>query len=81
MKHSLNILFLLIAYFLTNINGFTQCVMCSATIEATKQDGGLTGAGINVGVGYLSFFPYLILGFFGFIFYKIYKKDKEQDNQ
>ena len=60
------------------VDVFAQgCVMCSATIEANKVDGGNAGAGINMGVAYLSFFPYLILGFFGFVFYRIYKKEKE----
>lgn len=68
-------------FLLYNAISYAQgCVMCSATLESTKQEGGLTGAGINAGVGYLSFFPYLILGFFGFIFYRAYKKDKEQQN-
>ena len=55
------------------------CVMCSATLETAKQEGGLTGAGINMGVAYLSFFPYLMLGFFAFLFYRAYKKDKQQN--
>lgn len=66
---------------LMNATSFAQCVMCSATIEANKVDGGNIGAGINMGVGYLSFFPYLILSFFAFLFYKVNKKDKEQQEQ
>ena len=81
--NNLKKVFLSILFFLFwNLVSFSQCVMCSSTIETSKQEGGLTGAGINSGVGYLSFFPYLILSFFAFIFYKAYKKDKEQqENQ
>lgn len=82
MIRSQKILFSTILFLLIQANSFAQCVMCSATIETNKIDGGNTGAGINAGVGYLSFFPYLILSFFGFIIYKVYKKDKEQqENQ
>lgn len=80
IKKALPILLIILSYTIS----YSQCVMCSATLETSKQEGGITGAGINAGVGYLSFFPYLILSFFGFIFYKVYKKDKlqqEKDNQ
>jgi len=75
------LIFSLVLFLILNVGSFAQCVMCSATIEANKSGGGNTGVGINTGVAYLSFFPYLILGFFGFIFYKVYKKDKAQQEQ
>lgn len=68
-------------FLIINVDGIAQCVMCSATIEANKVDGGNTGAGINAGVGYLSLFPYLIFIFFGYIFYSVLKKEKLKKQQ
>lgn len=81
MEKIIKITFSILLTLILTVNSFAQCAMCSATIEANKVDGGNTGAGINMGVGYLSFFPYLILTFFGVLFYKVYKKDKEQQEQ
>ena len=70
---------MLLFIILMNANSIAQCVMCSATLETNKTEGGITGVGVNAGVAYLSFFPYLMLGFFGFVFYKVYKKTKENE--
>ena len=81
MNKFIKLSFSLILFLFINANSFAQCVMCSATIEANKVDGGNTGAGINAGVGYLSLFPYLIFLFFGYIFYTVLKKEKLKKQQ
>lgn len=66
-------------FFVVTVSSSAQCVMCSAAVESNKVDGGITGAGINVGVAYLSFFPYMILGVIGYIMYRKYKMDQKEN--
>lgn len=51
---------------------YAQCAMCKATVES---NGSLT-EGINAGILYMMFIPYLLLGVLGFIVYRNYKKFK-----
>jgi len=50
--------------------------MCKAVIESDLAAGGETAGGINGGIIYLMFIPYLLIGVVGYFIYKHYKKNK-----
>jgi len=65
--------FLLIFILLINveeING--QCSMCRAVLESSENDG--MAEGINNGIVYLAFLPYLLVFFMIFFVYRKFKK-------
>lgn len=55
---------------------YAQCAMCKAVVESDLQAGGTAGKGINEGIIYLMFIPYLLMGTVGYFIYKHYKKNK-----
>lgn len=72
MKRSLVILLFFIVVFL----GFSQdvgaqCAMCKATLESNMQSGaGAVGKGINKGIMYIMFVPYILMAVAGYLIYK-----------
>ncbi len=65
---------------LLTVNSFSQCAMCKATAESSG-----IGGGLNDGILYLMFIPYILLGAFVIFvlrkkivsFYKDFKGRKE----
>ena len=55
-----------------SIPSFSQCAMCRAVLESSENDG--MAEGINNGIMYLAFLPYLIVFFMIFFVYKKFKK-------
>ena len=53
-----------------------QCAMCKAVAESDLEGGGTAAQGINEGILYLMFIPYLLIGGAGYLIYKHYKKNK-----
>lgn len=52
-----------------------QCAMCKATLESNLQSGEeAKGQGINQGIMYIMFVPYILIGVVGYFMYKHYKK-------
>ena len=52
-----------------------QCAMCKAVLETNMQSGEeAVGKGINDGIVYIMFVPYLLLGLAGYFMYKNYLK-------
>ena len=51
-----------------------QCSLCSANIATNKSNGGKTANGLNHGIVYLLFAPYLAVGFLGILWYKKYRR-------
>lgn len=52
-----------------------QCAMCKAVLESNMQSGEeAVGKGINSGIVYIMFVPYLLLGAIGYFMYKHYVK-------
>lgn len=52
---------------------FAQCAMCKASLEAGIKSGGIEAGGINNGILYLMFIPYLLIAAVGFFMYKHFK--------
>jgi hypothetical protein len=52
-----------------------QCAMCKAVLETNMQSGeDAVGKGINDGIIYIMFVPYILLGIAGYFLYKNYLK-------
>ncbi len=50
-----------------------QCAMCKAVIEGGNED---IAEGVNNGITYLMVFPYVLVGFLGYILYRNRKQSK-----
>lgn len=76
-------LVLLLTIFTLLIIGFSvemqaQCSMCKAVLESNMQSGeDAVGKGINGGIMYIMFIPYILLAVAGFFTYKHYKKTNQ----
>ena len=56
-----------------------QCSMCKAVLESNMQSGDdALGKGINAGVVYIMFVPYILLGIAGYFMYKHHMKTSKQ---
>jgi hypothetical protein len=67
---------LFILSLLINFSLSAQCAMCKAVAESDLEGGGTAAKGINEGIIYLMFIPYLLIGGAGYFIYKHYKKNK-----
>jgi hypothetical protein len=67
---------LLFSLLLFKISLYAQCAMCKAVAESDIAAGGTAAKGINSGIIYLMFIPYILIGVVGYFIYKQYNKDK-----
>jgi len=51
---------------------YSQCAMCRAVLESSENEG--MAEGINNGIMYLAFLPYILVFFMIFIVYKKFRK-------
>ena len=51
---------------------YAQCAMCRAVLESSENEG--MAEGINNGIVYLAFLPYLLVFFIIFFVYRKFKK-------
>lgn len=72
MSNFMNRFLLLIFYFFYYNFSYSQCAMCRAVLESSENEG--MAEGINNGIMYLAFLPYLIVFFMIFLVYKKFKK-------
>lgn len=71
----------MIALLLSTVMGvYAQCAMCRATLENNVSNGepGIA-AGINLGILYLFFAPYLAVGVVAYFWYKTTKSNARKD--
>ena len=69
---------LLIGLILIQADLSAQCAMCKAVLESNMQSGeDAVGKGINNGIMYIMFVPYLLLGVGGYLMYKFYFKPQQ----
>lgn len=72
----LSILVLLLVVFSTEVDA--QCAMCKAVLESNMQSGeDAKGKGINNGIIYIMFVPYLIMAVAGYFTFKHIKKTNQ----
>lgn len=76
-KASILFLLLFILMFGFSIDLEAQCAMCKATLESNMQNGeGAVGKGINAGIKYIMFVPYLLMAVVGYFVYKHHMRNK-----
>ncbi len=69
-----------ILIFLTSIVAQAQCAMCRTTLENTVSNGNIgIAAGINVGIMYLFFAPYLAVAVIAYLWYRTSKSNEQQE--
>ena len=68
MRNKILILLCLLSYDFI----YAQCAMCRAVLESSENDG--MAEGINNGIVYLAFLPYLLVFFMIFFVYRKFKK-------
>ena len=67
-------LFFLLVILVINITAFAQCSMCTKTAQ---QLGEKPAQGLNSGILYLMFAPFIIVGFVGYRWWKGQKSEEE----
>ena len=68
-------IFLSLLLFFIKCSVYAQCAMCKAVLESNLENGGTAASGINDGIIYLMFIPYVLIGTVGYFIYKNYKKN------
>ena len=68
----------LVVFTLMSVDANAQCAMCKASIESSDKMKAYT-EGINKGILYMAAVPYIMIGAVAYIWYKSYRKFK--DNQ
>lgn len=61
MIHRIQLLLLLLIFSVFNVD--SQCAMCRAVAESSKEAGSTIANGLNTGILYLMSFPYILLLF------------------
>jgi hypothetical protein len=51
-----------------------QCPMCRMTLESNMRGGGSQGSGMNAGIMYLLFTPYIMVGGIAYVWYRNRKR-------
>lgn len=77
MKSKVILLFILLA----SVESFAQCAMCRATLENNLSNGNAgIAVGINFGILYLLFAPYLAVALLAFFWFKTSKSNALKDS-
>lgn len=75
MKYVCSLILLLFATF----QGMAQCAMCRTTLENNVSNGEIgIAAGINFGIMYLFFAPYILIGTVAYFWYRNSKKHVQE---
>lgn len=70
--------YILILFFgFASLDSNAQCSMCQATAETSRDAGSSNSEGLNKGIMYLFFTPYLIIGTVGYFWWKKRKEAQE----
>ena len=76
LKVSLPLLVLvLLAVLLNTDTALAQCPMCKMTAEQNLKDGGTAGRGLNTGILYMLFVPYLLVGSIAYWWWRNRRKE------
>ena len=64
---------------MANVSSFAQCAMCRATLENNFSNGNVgIAAGINFGIMYLFFSPYVLAAVIIYFWYRTSKKNADK---
>ncbi|KAA3645954.1 MAG: hypothetical protein DWP98_10715 [Bacteroidetes bacterium] len=72
--------FIIVAFFIVlSLDVEAQCSMCKAVLESNMQNGeDAVGKGINSGIIYIMFVPYILMATVGYFLYKHHIKNKDR---
>lgn len=69
-------LFVVLALVLSQASSLAQCAMCRGAVESTVSSGETSMASnLNLGILYLFFAPYLLVGLIAYFWYKTSRKN------
>lgn len=78
MKYRFVLLLVVVAALvLINQTSFAQCAMCQATAESSLDAGASTAEGINKGIMYLFFMPWIVLATVSYFWWRANKKAQQ----
>lgn len=77
MKRYLPFILLLTILVFSVYSANAQCAMCQATAESSMDAGSSAAEGINKGVMYLFFMPWIILGTIAYFWWRAQKKAQQ----
>ncbi len=72
------LLFILVALVFVAEPSFSQCAMCQATAETSREAGSSVAEGINKGIMYLFFMPWIIIGTITYFWWRANKKAQQE---
>jgi hypothetical protein len=74
---------LVVMLFVTSLGSASaQCAMCRVTLENNVSNGNIgIAAGINFGILYLFFAPYIAIAVIGFLWYRTSKTNERKELQ
>lgn len=67
---SMKRLLVIAVLFLSPLISSAQCAMCKAIAESNNQGGGAVAEGLNDGIIFLMFIPYILIGLVAYGFYR-----------
>jgi len=76
---SLKKIILFVSLVLIKTTTDAQCAMCKAVLESNMENGGTAAAGINNGILYLMFIPYILIGVVGYFIYRHFKNNNTKE--
>lgn len=74
LRYFLPSLFVLL-FTLFSVPAEAQCAMCKAVAESSTEGGSTVATGLNAGILYLMFFPYLLMAVIAYAMYRQKKKN------
>lgn len=74
MKATRLLILTIVLLLLIAADASAQCAMCQATAESSLDAGSSVAAGINKGVMYLFFMPWIIMGTIAYFWWREQKK-------
>ena len=77
MKRFIVAILIFFSLLLADVSLNAQCSMCQATAETSRDAGSSNSDGLNKGIMYLFFTPYLIIGTIGYFWWRGRKKGFE----
>jgi hypothetical protein len=73
------IFLVLFTFSLITNDALAQCPMCKMTAESNLKNGGTMGLGLNTGILYMLFTPYLIVGALVYLWWRNKKQVGESE--
>ncbi|PCI99890.1 MAG: hypothetical protein COB15_03640 [Flavobacteriales bacterium] len=64
---------------LIKFSAVAQCALCKAVLESDDEATVALAEGINSGIIYLMFIPYILMGTVGYFIYRHYKKNNQTE--